>query len=344
MKRSADVTVIAVLSLIGSILTLGVGVLVLVVMTLAPPHLEEFPAAPAYFKLLLAIGAMFYLLPAIWGIVTSVGLFRLSKWARISIIVFSCLLILISGFSGLISMFVPVRPPTAGSNPAFLFSIRAIMAAFWLTLLAIGIWWLIFFTRTRVKQQFDVLELPLSPAMPETFAGGVPQPPTLPASRLAPERPVSFTVIAWFLLVGCFFIPAGLIFHFPVVLFTKIIAGWTAGAYYIALTAIGLYVGIGLLRFQPLARTVGVVYYSFFLINSAVFYLAPGARNRIKALFDAQSTMFPGMRFWQDRPELQVDMTLPILLGGVMGLVFVLIPLYFLITRKQAFEAAAARR
>lgn len=343
MKRSVGVTVIAVLSLTGSILTFLMGVLMLVVMALAPPNQEQFPVSPAVFRLMLVLAAMVYILPAIWGIITSVGLFRLSNWARISVIVFSVLLILMGGFSGLMSMLMPLAPP-AGSTPALMSSIRAAMAVFWLTLLAIGIWWSVFLTRPRVKQQFGALPSPLGPLAPEIFAGEITQPPILPTVRLASERPLSLTVIAWLLLIGCFFTPLTLILHLPAILLTKMVTGWAAGLYYVGLAAISLYVGMGLLRFKPLARSVGVVYYFFFLINTAVFYLAPGGRSRMRALLDAQSTMFPWMRYIQGRPELQFDATPALLAGGVTGLVCIAIPLYFLMTRKQAFEAAAAIR
>ena len=342
MKRSVGVTVIAVLSLIGSIFTFLMGILMIVVMALAPPQQEQFPVSPAVFRLMLVFAAMVYILPAIWGIITSVGLLRLSNWARISLMVFSALLILMGGFSGLMSMFVPFTPARAGTPPALVSSIRVAMVVFWLTLLAIGVWWLIFFTRPRVKQQFGVLSL--GPGLPtsEVFAGSPAQPSTLSTTPSAARRPVSFTVIAWLLLAGCFFMPLNWILHFPAIFFTKLVTGWTAVFYYLVMTAISLYVGIGLLRLKPFAREVGVVYYLFFLVNAGIFYLAPGGHGRIRALLEAQSTMFPWMQLWQNQLELQFDRTPALLVGGVMGLISLAVPLYFLITRKQAFEAAAA--
>lgn len=138
--------------------------------------------------------------------------------------------------------------------------------------------------------------------------------------------------------------PLNLALHFPAIFLTKFLTGWSAGLYYIAMTALSLYVGIGLLRFKPLAREVGIAYFVFLLVNAGIFYLAPGSHGRMRALLDLQSTMFPWMRLWQSRPELQFDMMPALFLGGTVGIVFLAVPIYFLITRKRAFESAAAMR
>ena len=82
----------------------------------------------------------------------------------------------------------------------------------------------------------------------------------------------------------------------------------------------------------------------FLFINAAVFYLAPGRWARIHQLFDWQFTIFPWMRAWQNQWETQFDPMPSFIVGSCMGLVFLAVPLYFLITRKGAFEKAAASR
>jgi hypothetical protein len=160
----------------------------------------------------------------------------------------------------------------------------------------------------------------------------------------APERPISLTVIAWFLLVGALFSPLNMVLHFPGFLFTRLLTGWFATLYYLVFASVSLYVGIGLLRFVRSARVVGVAYFAFALVNAAVFYLAPGGRARIRALLDAQQSLMPWMQFYQNRPEFQFDPMPFVYIGGMMGLTLIAVPLYFLITRKEAFEAAARAR
>jgi hypothetical protein len=140
MKRSAGVTVIAVLALVGSAFTLLVGVGMLVAVAIVPaPESTEFPGSPMLFRIILVFASLMYLLPAAWGIFTGIGLLRLKNWARISTIVFSVLLILMGGFTALMSLIVPL-PVTTHSDvdPAVMSGIRMASGAFWLTLLGIA--------------------------------------------------------------------------------------------------------------------------------------------------------------------------------------------------------------
>jgi hypothetical protein len=340
MKRSVGVTAIAVLSLIGSVCVLLMGILMFVVLVFVPPpNSRDFAASPAVGKWILAFAALIYILPAIWGIITSVGLFRLANWARISIIVFSVLMITMSAFAGLGTLLIPI-PQTGGADPSVMVGIRIVMSAIWVTLLGIGVWWLLFFNRSKVKVQFSAS----APSFPETVDGQMPfglQPAIVQTP--AQLRPLSFTIIAWFALVGSLFMLPFLLLHPVAILLTRIVTGWPATLFYTAFLGISLYIGIGLLRFKPLAREIAIGYYLFALLNSAIFYLAPGARERVRSLINIQNSMFPWMRLTRVNPGFTFDPTPMILLGGLAGLLLVLVPLYFLITRKQAFEIAAAR-
>src|SRR5580765_202700 len=94
MKRSAGVTVIAVVSLLGSVLAMCFGVLSGAMAFLAPRR-ESGPPPTA----LLVIAGAVYFLPGVWGLVSGIGLIKLKNWARISTIVFGVLLILAGGFT-----------------------------------------------------------------------------------------------------------------------------------------------------------------------------------------------------------------------------------------------------
>src|SRR5215472_18074603 len=97
MNRSVGVTVIAIVVLIGSALVLGVGALAIigVVAGSTGPPPNNFPGSPMFFRTFILMVPLIYILPAIWGIVTGVGLLQLKNWGRISIIVFSVLLLLV---------------------------------------------------------------------------------------------------------------------------------------------------------------------------------------------------------------------------------------------------------
>ncbi len=165
MNRSIGVTFIGVLSLIGSVLMLGMAVMMVAIAVFSPRTDTNIP--PGVFLILMVVCSIFYAMLAAWGISTSIGLFRLKNWARISIIIFSVLLTLMSTISGLMALTIPL-PPTAGTpvDPNAMLIFRMVMGIFWAVQMGIGIWWLVFFTRAKVKAQF------VPPALPKTLPQG----------------------------------------------------------------------------------------------------------------------------------------------------------------------------
>jgi hypothetical protein len=349
MNRSAGVTVIAVLSLIGSALTILMSIFMAVLMVVvtsiaATQEQGDFPAPPAFAKIIILFAALMWLLPAIWGIISSIGLFRLKNWARISTIVFSVLLILMGGFGLLMSLIMPglSAPNYPTASPVMVIQ-RIFMVGFNLMLLGNGIWWLAFFTRPKVVRQFR--PVPLT----ETAGASLPmtQPTQVPATPATlvnvRRRPVSIAVIAWFILAGCAFIPLCFVLHLPAVLFTKIMTGWPATLVYLIYMALSLCIGIGLLRLKPAARLAGIGYYIFGVLNQAVFCGAPGARERIRALMDMQQSIFLWMPAMNAQTSIHIDIepfvNMGIIGGFISSLILLAIVLYFLITRKKAFQA-----
>ena len=346
MKRSAGVTAISILSMIGSAFMLLIGILFVLVAILAPiPEAPGIPYSPAFFKAMFWGIAIFHALLAAWGILTGIGLFRLKKWARISIIVFSVLLILQSAFGVLIALIMPFLPrQNQSADPAAMIISSIIMAVLALTLLGLGIWWLVFFLRKKVREQFasTLTMLPISPGL----EGSAPTlDPLATSSMPSPtRRPLSFTIIAGFILVSCLFIPLNIFLRTPAILLTKLLVGWPATMYFIAFLILQLYIGIGLLRMKLTARVVAIAYFCFGFVNGAIFYLAPGGNSRILNLITRSQEIFPWMQPWQNQQPFVLDFKPLIAVGVCMGLAVVMIPIYFLITRKAAFEKAAASR
>jgi hypothetical protein len=280
-----------------------------------------------------------YLLPAVWGILTGIGIWRLKNWARISMIVFSVLLILMSGFTGLVSLVIPI-PATSTNDigPSEISAIRIGMGVFWFTLLGIGIWWLVFFNQSKVKSQFGQLAVTFAGESTSQTAYSVQTMPVRPTEPGTAKRPLSITILAWLLLVGCLFIPLSLVLHAPAILFMRLLTGWPAIFFFLIFAASQLCIGIGLLRLRPAARIAAIVLFSFGFLNSAVFYFAPGGHARALALMDSQRTMFPWMGQVQGQSGFPLDPAPFLVVGAVGGLVMITVPLYFLVTRKLAFE------
>jgi hypothetical protein len=335
MKRSIGVTFSAIVSLLGSALTLGLGVLVIFILFFFAPTRANFSGVSAAPKAILVMGALVYILPAIWGVITSIGLFLLKNWARISILIFSVILILMGAMVGVIMLVMPLPgAPGGAATQSTMTGIRPVMGAFWFGIACIGIWWLILFTRPKVKAQFAAR----SPAY--SIVEGL-QPATLAPIGQTPSsaRPLSITIIAWLLLVGCAFFPINFLMHAPAVFFTKLVNGYTAAVYLFLYLVANLSIGIGLLRLNPTARIAGIAYYMFAILNVGTFYFAPGGRDRMLAVISASQAMFPWMKPMQESGP-QFDLMPFMIVMKVIALLGMLVPLYFLITRKQAFAAS----
>jgi len=326
MKRSTGVTVIAILSFVGS----GLTILVAIAMAMIRPWSRasnDLPGSPVFFKAIMVGVVLFYSFLALWGVLTGIGLLRLRNWARASVVVFSTLLIL-AGMGSILPAFAPL--PSSPNEPAgasAMVAVRVFMGVCALLLLGTGVWWLVYFTRTRVKEQF----VPPAAAVERLTLG------TLPRQH---PRPLSITIIAWLLLVGCMLIPLNLWLHMPLILFTRVVTGPPAATIYcIVLTVLNLYVGVGLLRLRPMARTVGIAYFVFAFVNGAVFYFAPGGHTRMSALMNVALSMLS----WVPRQDVAWQLDAPYwVIYAAIGQATVLVPLYFLITRQRAFAEGAA--
>jgi hypothetical protein len=316
------------------------GLLVAAIGFKPPSQSNQLPGSPLAYKLLLLTASLFYLLPAIWGIVTGIGVWKLKNWARISMIVFSVLLVMTTCFSALMILVIPM--PTAPGSPvdsSVMTGIRIGMGVFALSMSAIGIWWLVFFNRAKVKSQFGQVEVRSNSESALEAGYGVPNTHSTPRQAAVPRRPLSVTIIACLMLMGVTCIP--LAFWAPATLFTKLLTGLPAALLYIIYGMAAVLIGIGLLRLRPAARLGAIVYYTFACANTIVFYFAPGAHDRMSALLEKEGAVFPWMRALPNQSQVHFDATPFLLIGAVTALLGTIIPIYFLITRKTAFDTSA---
>lgn len=370
-NRSAGITVIAILQLIGSALLLLMAAFMAFAMFVAPtpPGNEQLP--PIFFKMMRVLLPLFYAVPAVWGIVTAVGLLQLKNWARISTIVISVLLIVFGAFGILTSMVFFLKPPPGnGVDPKMFAVIGVVTAVFALAQIGVGIWWMVFCNRAGVKAQFMPQPLPLpysiqcaTPYAIDMPYSATPPPPVIStptdlastAEQVPPPtppiavpqrtaRPLSISIIAWFFLVGCFFIPFSILLHAPAILFTTVLTGWPATIYLLLYAGLHIYIGIALLQMKPAGRLVGMGYYIFGLLNIAVFYLAPGRSARIARFLEIEQSMFPWMRSAQVNSLFAADVLPFVIIGLIGGLAYCLVVLYFLAAAKPAFDRVARER
>src|SRR5712692_6930859 len=310
MQRSAGVTAVAVVALIGGVLTCLFGLLMVLAIAVihhAPELAQNTPAAPV--GVILGLEASLFLGVGGWTIASAIGLLRLKNWARISILVLGGLLagFAFFGLLGAVMMTVmPIPAPPGKEVPhGFMAVVGAIMAAWCLIQMAVGIWWLVLLNRKAVKEQF------LGEGVTQAVGG----------------LPVSITIIGWYMTVGGAISVLGfLLSSRPALLFGVLIHGWPAKAFYLFYSLACLALGVGLLHLKPLSHALAIYFYLFSLLNIAVNSLLPGARGRIEALI--QETL-RGDPAW-----LAGVMRYVIWGANLFGTLAVLIQLWFLITRK----------
>jgi len=317
MKRSAGVTAIAVVAIIGGALTC-LFALFAAFAAVMMQHMPQLPdKAPAALPTaVLGVEAAVFLGIGAWTIASAIGLLRLKNWARISILVLGGLLagFAFFGLLGAVMMTVmPIPAPPGKEVPhGFMAVVGAIMAAWCLIQMAVGIWWLVLLNRKAVKEQF--------------LGEGVTPP--------VGGRPVSIAVIAWLMTIsGVLTIPFYLATHYPAMLFGMVIHGWPGKAFYVFFSLASVAIGIGLLRLKPLSHTLAVWFYVFGLVNLAANLLVPGAHARFEAVL--QEALRP------EQAWMATSARSFLWFGFVCGAVAIALPLWFLVTRKQAYLAAA---
>ena len=295
MRKPVGVGASAIFVLLGSLLMLVFFVLLSLTLLISP---GQRPMPPETKLGMVAGLTMFGLLGA-WGTTTAIGLFRLRNWARVSILVFAGLLAFIGVVTGPVILLIP-PPATVPPNYGI---VRIVIAAIYGALGVLGIFWLYYFSRRGTREAF----------------GGT----------LAVEgggRPLSISIIGWWLLVtgvvGVLVSPL----RMPANIFIWIVTGWMAAAWYIAFGAMWSYVGYGLLRLNPVARKIAVAGLCFGAANSIVFFLSPGRDERF--------AMFMSRFHFAAQAPLPAHFPAVTLIPAAIGLG---LPLWFLIRRRDAF-------
>ncbi len=311
MNRSVSVYISAVVMLAGSVLCLASG-LFLLLAAFSPP-----PAMPAvsFIKYALYSATAISFGFGAWGIATGIGLFRFRRWARISVLIFSGLLLFIA-VPGLVFLLIPI-PTSPELSPGAMAAVDIVIAVFYFLLIAIAVWWIYLFRKASLKQQ---------------FLG------ELPAAGL-PRRPLSITLVACFLLIRSIQSLVLVPLRVPAGLFGFILTGWEASLFYLFYAAAQLWLGFGLLRLKPWSRTLAVYVFLFGIANGLLFVLLPGRIERVLAIFMSQVP--PAIRtqeaFWTAWSKSWMQA------GFGVSVILMAIAIWFLVTRRKAFMHPAGQ-
>jgi hypothetical protein len=276
MKRPFGVTFSAVLLMLGSLLQLPIALLMAFAGVVLHKQIGSggLPGAPgplpSWFPAYMYALCGFFIALALWGILTSVGLLRLRRWARFSILIIGGALALIGVASlpvTLVMLFVPMNV-ASGADASQVQSVQTItriifgaIALMYALIAAVGISWLVYFNKKKVRELFAGV------------AGSIPQ------SR----RPFLISVLAVLNLIGAvgcvlmFFLPL------PAVIFGLILYGWQKAAIYLVFAALQAAVGIGLWRLHEWGRKLALGVLAFGVVQAAVYLVRPSLLLRYTA-------------------------------------------------------------
>ncbi|HTV58716.1 MAG TPA: hypothetical protein VMJ93_07570 [Verrucomicrobiae bacterium] len=346
MRRSFGVTFSVIVVFLGCAFTL----LICLLMAIGIAAMTASPQAavrnlPRFAILFDAVLVVVLLGCVAWGILTGAGLLRLRPWARISILIFSGLLLFFCLPGLVVFLFMPSSVFSQPNLPAnFPLLMKAIMAAVYGSIAALGGIWLWFFNSPPVKAQFKPgRSAGFQPDLAPPFSREFPPPPD---SLRSAGRPIGVTIIGIYLLVGAvssIFIwpvykvafpeirPYAMVFGFfprdlPAVLATVIMGGVAAVA------------GWGLLKLQNWARLLAIAVQAITLLNILMMLLLPGSRARFsQILLEYQAAVMP-----KTSPAAPVPgMGYSVWAGMVMVLPIAAVIIWYLVTRRQVFLAAA---
>lgn len=322
MNRSAGVTISAVVVLLGSVLALLMGVMMLFASiggVSVPQNQAQF------FKYVMMITAVLFIAAGAWGLATGRALLGLREWSRVSIMVFSAFLLLICIPGLVMFLMVPFPPPGTVVNPqltpGLLTGMRIFLTLLYGVLAVLGGWWLCFFNKRSTKEQF----LKLPGAMPRRISDDL---------MIAPgTRPLSITLIAWYLLISAFIGVLGLSVNPPVFFFGFFFKGAFASLIMFALALVQSLTAFGLLKLRPWGRTLAIYYFQFLIFNSLTMVLIPGTQAR----FD--QAMGDMMRDMQGSSNPAQVMHFPIWFGVIFAVPLLALLLWVVVSKKDVFQA-----
>jgi hypothetical protein len=250
------------------------------------PNTPGAPFTPAIMAYVLLGFALFVVLLAVWAITTAIGLLRLRNWARISVLIIGGGMAFLGGLSAfglIITWIIQSRlPPPPHLSHNIQMATFSIMSAFYIFILAIGVWWLVYFTRATTRALF---------VRPSSRPGGYDFIATDPAfPRSSPRRfghvPIAIIIMACLFFISVFVCVIMAFIPFPVFLFGFVLSDRSAHLLFIGLAIFSASVGYGLLHLKNWARLAALIQFGLGFINIALMLL-PRNQSQI-FLYDQQ--------------------------------------------------------
>lgn len=270
MKRPFGVVFSAILLILGSLFQL----LMALAMAFSGIILQKqirsggLPGAttaapmPDWMPVFIYAISVFIVALAVWGISTAVGLIRMRRWARYSVLIIGGILAVFSFVQllmMLLMMLVPLPMP-ANVDASQTQSVRTmsriffgVMALFHGIVCAVGVSWLIYFNRKKVR---------------DAFTG---EPGTIVKSR----RPILISVLAVLNMIGTVCCLLLIFIPLPALIFGWMIDGWGKVAIYLVFATLTASVGVGLWRLKEWGRLIALAMQAFGIVLCGVYMVRP---------------------------------------------------------------------
>jgi hypothetical protein len=338
MRRPAGVVVAAVvlglmalMGIFGGLVSMGVSIFMQ-----NNPAMPAVPGMRAVMVLVTGTTLCFFLFCG-W---TAIDLLRMRRWARYSILVigglefFFCALL--SGFMILIRNTAPAMPQTTPS-PIGMQAMFIVIGAFYGILSLMGAWWLVYFNLAPVRSAFAGAGQQVIEAGPGASQGVVAQAPDgTPGWRIV--------IVAWaclmlFSVVG---LPMVVVMHLPVFLFGVVVRGTAGTTLMVALYALMLYMGIGLLK-KWRAAWYAALAWQVYTVAVFVSFLVPGVWARLMA-YEQEVQGRWGLAFTTPNATAVIDerpfMRIGMVIGGIVGVAIVALFTIALFKRREDYLGA----
>ena len=147
------------------------------------------------------------------------------------------------------------------------------------------------------------------------------------------QTPLSLTAIGLYMLFGACLMPVNMYLHGPAFLLGVAFRGWKAVVFFLAMGLLDAVIGIGLLRLASWSRMAAIYFFAFRIVNTSVTFLLPGSRASFEKGIDAMQAALGEHAARRS----------PIWFGPVVELSLMAVILWYLLTRKRAFDEPEGR-
>jgi hypothetical protein len=151
MARTAGIIFSAVMIFAAGLITFLFGALT---MWMGIAYSTRPDSRPGYFGSFAIPAAAVLIGLGGWGISSGVGIVKMREWARISMLAFGAIFVVIAAF-GALEIALDPRVGVTYLEGNYVGSIRPEMMAFYGVIAALGVFWLGFLSRNSVKARFS---------------------------------------------------------------------------------------------------------------------------------------------------------------------------------------------